>query len=118
MTSVISLINLVSILPFFVSLALDHRHDHLKDVQRLLTGFRVLRILNILALARHSTGLRALGYTLKQIKQEIGLLTMFVSVLTLLFSSLLYFAEHEEADTKFVSFPADFWWNFKLINRK
>ena len=107
----LNIIDLISIVPYFVSLFFSsQQHENLNNARRILTLFRVLRILRIFKLARHSTGLKSLGYTLQRSNKELGLLMMFLTIAVLLFSSLCYFAEKEEHDTKFTSIPATFWW--------
>lgn len=111
----LNLIDLISILPFFVSLVFSslafasQQYENINNARRILTLFRVLRILRIFKLARHSTGLKSLGYTLKRSNKELGLLMMFLSIAVLLFSSLAYFAEKEEPATRFNSIPNTFW---------
>lgn len=111
----LNIIDLISILPFFISLLFANAHfeglvKQTNRFRRVLTLFRVLRILRIFKLARHSTGLQSLGYTLQQSYKELGLLLMFLSIAVLLFSSLAYFAEKEEVGTQFTSIPTTFWW--------
>ena len=110
----LNVIDLISILPFYISLLFANEHfesliNQTKRFRRVLTLFRVLRILRIFKLARHSTGLQSLGYTLQQSYKELGLLLMFLSIAVLLFSSLAYFAEKEEPNTAFTSIPTTFW---------
>jgi len=112
----LNLIDFFSVMPFYLSLIFDVKmHTNLNNTKRILTLFKVLRILRIFKLARHFTGLKSLGYTMSESKREIGLLTMFLIIAVLLFSNLAYYAEKDEKNTQFTSIPATFWVKIFII---
>ncbi len=112
--SILNTIDIISIVPFYISIILESLHtghlDNIKPVRKTVQIFRVLRVMRILKLARHSTGLQALGYTLKRSYKELSMLLMFLAVSILLFSSLAYFAEKDGNALQFRSIPHAFWW--------
>lgn len=112
--SILNSIDLISIVPFYITLVLEILYkDNSRDFKALRKPteiLRVLRVLRILKLARHSSGLQLLGYSLKKSYKELSMLIMFLSIFILLFSSTVYFAEKDQNSEQFQSIPHSFWW--------
>ncbi|VDO38726.1 unnamed protein product [Brugia timori] len=71
---------------------------------------RVMRVARIFKLARYSSGLKSFGITVKTSLPELSMLTLFLFTTVIFFSTLMYFAERDEPNTKFKSIPHAGWW--------
>ncbi|XP_069477626.1 potassium voltage-gated channel subfamily V member 1 [Ambystoma mexicanum] len=111
--SVVNLIDVLSILPFYITLVVELAYggsSELENVGKIVQILRLMRALRMLKLGRHSTGLKSLGMTIAQCYEEVGLLLLFLSVGISIFSALEYAVEHHVPDTTFTSVPSAWWW--------
>ncbi|XP_008319099.1 potassium voltage-gated channel subfamily A member 10-like [Cynoglossus semilaevis] len=115
--NIMNIIDIVSIVPYFVTLGTELATSPEDDVNAgqnmslaILRIIRLVRVFRIFKLSRHSKGLQILGQTLKASMRELGLLIFFLFIGVILFSSAIYFAEVDEPQTQFVSIPDGFWW--------
>ncbi|XP_075383895.1 delayed-rectifier potassium channel regulatory subunit KCNS1 [Tenrec ecaudatus] len=113
----LNLIDIVSVLPFYLTLLAGAilgdkggaGGEDYGDLGKVVQVFRLMRIFRVLKLARHSTGLRSLGATLKHSYREVGILLLYLAVGVSVFSGVAYTAEKEE-DVGFNTIPACWWW--------
>ncbi|XP_049434886.1 potassium voltage-gated channel subfamily A member 10 [Epinephelus fuscoguttatus] len=115
--NIMNIIDIVSIIPYFVTLGTELATTPDEDMNSsqnmslaILRIIRLVRVFRIFKLSRHSKGLQILGQTLKASMRELGLLIFFLFIGVILFSSAIYFAEVDEPQTQFVSIPDGFWW--------
>lgn len=97
------LIDLISILPFYLNqiLKIDGRFF------RILRLFRLTRIFKV---GRKSKSLKVFTRALMSVKSELAF-TLFLSVITILFSaSAIYYLENEAQPEKFSSITESIWW--------
>ncbi|XP_043189358.1 potassium voltage-gated channel protein Shaker-like isoform X1 [Amphibalanus amphitrite] len=125
---VMNIIDVVAIIPYFLTLATVVAEDETvaptpkPTVPGAETGtnqamslailrvIRLVRVFRIFKLSRHSKGLQILGRTLKASMRELGLLIFFLFIGVVLFSSAVYFAEAGSESSLFKSIPDAFWW--------
>ncbi|XP_011471113.1 potassium voltage-gated channel subfamily S member 1 isoform X2 [Oryzias latipes] len=108
----LNIIDLVSVVPIYITLVFDvtlGSESELGNLGRLIQVFRLMRIFRVLKLARHSTGLRSLGATLRHSYREVGILLLYLAVGVSVFSGIAYTAECEE-DVGLDTIPACWWW--------
>jgi hypothetical protein len=110
-----NVIDLISILPYFITLAGMAVESGARAPTRgrkssfaFLRVIRLVRVFRILKLSRHSKGLQILGLTLRASIRELGLLIVFILIGVVLFASALFFAEISA--NNFSSIPDAFWW--------
>ncbi|KAK6467350.1 potassium voltage-gated channel subfamily V member 2 [Huso huso] len=122
--SPLNFVDLVAILPFYVQIAfekiaiqmdMDFNEDletmeQVRKSTKVLKIIRLMRIFRILKLARHSTGLRAFGFTIRQCYQQVCCLFLFIAMGIFSFSALMHSVEHDVPGTPFSSMPDAWWW--------
>ncbi|KAG9480699.1 hypothetical protein GDO78_012256 [Eleutherodactylus coqui] len=123
--TVLNIVDLVAILPFYIQIIFErfseeaNVHQHHDDMERMervgqlgkvLKIIRLMRIFRILKLARHSIGLRAFGFTIRQCYQQVCCLFLFIAMGVFTFSALMHSVEHDIPGTNFTSIPDAWWW--------
>ncbi|XP_071781907.2 potassium voltage-gated channel subfamily V member 2, partial [Centroberyx gerrardi] len=122
--SMLNAVDLIAILPLYLQMILERFEDddslrHAGDIEtvarvgklgQVLRIMRLMRIFRILKLARHSTGLRAFGFTLRQCYQQVGCLLLFIAMGIFMSSAMVYTVEHDVYNTNFTSIPHAWWW--------
>ncbi|XP_028933286.1 potassium voltage-gated channel subfamily S member 3 [Ornithorhynchus anatinus] len=109
----LNIIDFVSIIPFYATLAVDRKEEESEDIEnmgKVVQILRLMRIFRILKLARHSVGLRSLGATLRHSYHEVGLLLLFLAVGISIFSVLVYSVEKDDQTSELSSIPICWWW--------
>ncbi|XP_031423507.1 potassium voltage-gated channel subfamily D member 3 isoform X2 [Clupea harengus] len=106
MRSVMSIIDVVAIFPYYIGLVMTDN----EDVSGAFVTLRVFRVFRIFKFSRHSQGLRILGYTLKSCASELGFLLFSLTMAIIIFATVMFYAEKGSSSTKFTSIPASFWY--------
>ena len=107
--NIMNWIDLLAIIPFFLDLIMRYGFNRNGDFT-FLQVIRVIRVFRIIKLSKHNMGLQILGHTLKASIRELFLLIFFLLIGIVIFSSLVYYCEKDQPDTKFTSIPRSFWW--------
>lgn len=118
-----SAIDMVAILPFYIQILFEnlgegdmdyheelHKMRSMGKLGKVLKLIKLMRIFRILKLARHSTGLRAFGFTIRQCYQQVCCLLLFIAMGVFTFSALMHSVEHDVPGTDFTSIPNAWWW--------
>ncbi|MEG4348875.1 ion transporter [Microcoleus sp. LAD1_D5] len=98
----LSLIDLISILPFYFLLVFPSLN--------FVNLIRVLRLLRLLKVSRYSESVRTLGAVLYAKKEELIATALAVFILLIFASSIMYFVEYEAHPKAFGSIPDAMWW--------
>ncbi|XP_068176510.1 potassium voltage-gated channel subfamily V member 2-like [Antennarius striatus] len=120
----LNFVDMVAVVPYFIQIVFEafsgtedvNAQEDLRTmaqvskVSHVLKVVKLLRILRILKLARHSTGMRAFGFTLRQCYQQASCIFLFIAVGIFTFSALLHSAERETEGSPISSIPYAWWW--------
>ena len=106
--SFLNLVDLLAILPYFIMLGVSTEQENGSP----LSMIRVARLFRIFKLSRHFGGLKILGEAFKASLKELGIIVFMMCFSIMLFSSAIYYAESDGADSAFASIPDTFWYVF------
>jgi len=101
--SFIAIIDLLSILPFY--LPFIFRFD-----LRFLRAFRLFRIFRLFKIGRYSNSLKIIGNVFKSKKQELVITISFMFLLLIMSSILMFYVEHEVQPEEFPNAIRTLWW--------
>lgn len=104
MTSIMALIDLLAIIPFYLPMLIPVN-------LRVLRLLRIFRVFRLLKLARYTDAVDTILRVINERKAELSI-TLFVGAILLIISStLVYYAEFEAQPDKFSSIIATMWWS-------
>nr|XP_046247890.1 potassium voltage-gated channel subfamily V member 2-like [Scatophagus argus] len=120
----LNFVDMVAVMPYFVQIVSEAFSDaedvnaqeelramaQVSKLSHVLKVIKLLRIFRILKLARHSTGMRAFGFTLRQCYQQASCIFLFIAMGIFTFSALLHSAERETKESPVSSIPLAWWW--------
>jgi len=98
----LSMIDLISILPFYLLLLFPNL--------RFVYIISILRLLRLIKISRYSESVRTLGLVLYAKKEELLATAFAVFILLIFASSLMYFVESSAQPQSFGSIPDAMWW--------
>ena len=104
--SFFGIVDLLSILPFYLSLGIDLRH---------LRALRLIRLVRTLKLARYSKAARRIHRAILIAKEEIILYLFFTMILLFLSSVGIYYFENEVQPDVFSSVFHSLWWSVTTL---
>lgn len=106
-----NVIDIIAILPYYVSLIQTLLSEGECDGGGDQLAFlRVIRLIRVLKLAKHSEGIQILMLTFQSSIEGLTLFLLTLVVCILVFSSMVYYCEIGEETTQIKSIPGGFWW--------
>lgn len=103
MRSILSIIDLMAILPFYIPRLIS------SDL-RFLRGIRLIRLLRVLKLGEYSKGFKTITTVLHKKRHELQVTFLIIFLLLIISSSIMYFLEHDAQPSVFTSIPSSLWW--------
>jgi hypothetical protein len=111
--SFLNLTDVLVILPFFFTHFIDTQG--ITSLSSLLGVSKLLRLTRIIKLSRYSRGLKALGSTLCASFRELKMMMMFLIMVVIVSSCLVYLVEMKHPQALIKTVPDGFWWSLTTI---
>ncbi|VDQ00493.1 unnamed protein product [Trichobilharzia regenti] len=107
-----NLIDLAAIVPYYITLfnvLITFSCEGAKNSAS-LAFLRVIRLIRVFKLTKHSSGLQVLVLTFKESVEGLSLFLVAFIVCILVFSSTIYYVEIDRKGSQIESIPDAFWW--------
>lgn len=106
-----AVVDLLSIVPFYIAMAMGFSHE--ANFSPIL---RLPRLIRILKLKRYSTSVRLLFETITDSWKELQVFFLSLVFITVIMSSAIYHVEGLGENTQFVSVPDVFWYSVVTLS--
>lgn len=107
MGSTMAVVDLLAILPFYLS--------YLPIDLRFLRIIRLLRLFRLLKIVRYLKALNLIQAVLREKKEQLYLSVMFIFFLLIIISTLMFYVENDAQPNVFTSIPASMWWGIETL---
>jgi voltage-gated potassium channel len=101
--SPMALVDFLAIVPFYLPMLIP------LDL-RFLRALRLFRLSRVFKLARYSESLNMLGRIIRSRKEDLIITVFIISIVLLLSSTMMYYAEHDAQPDKFDNIPDAMYW--------
>ncbi|KAL3868950.1 hypothetical protein ACJMK2_041698 [Sinanodonta woodiana] len=116
--SPMNIIDLLALVPLYMQLIFntdDYKFCYVNErfTIEIMFILRIIRMFRIFHLVKHYQALKILVYSLKASVQELLMLLIFLLIGMLVFATMIYYAEREDAvkpSSTFSTIPVGFWW--------
>jgi voltage-gated potassium channel len=105
--SPMAIIDFLAILPFYLTfVGID---------LRLIRIFRVFRIFRLFKIVRYVSALNVINDVVRQKREELIISVIFISILLVVSSTVMYHIENEAQPEAFSSIPQTMWWGIATL---
>ncbi|CAL1530326.1 unnamed protein product, partial [Lymnaea stagnalis] len=117
--NIMNIIDLLALVPLYVQVIFEHsdlrQSCYLNErfFFEIMFTLRIFRMFRIFHLVKHYQALKVLVYALRASLQELMMLFIFLLLATLIFATMIYYAERDVLNggtTDFKTIPIGFWW--------
>lgn len=105
-----NVIDIIAIVPYYVALGQMMSSVSKCDAGNDFAFLRVIRLVRVFKLTKHSQGLQILLLTFQSSIEGLTLFLLTLMLCILVFSSMIYYCEVGEPESSIKSIPGGFWW--------
>ena len=108
--NVLNIFDLLSVLPFYVTLAISTQSLTAVQSAYVLRVLRLTRVFRLVKIYRYSSTVQVFVKTIRECIEDFLMLGFLILMTMIVFASFCYYFEQEQEGTNFVSIPAACWW--------